>query len=429
MSNTEANEFALKNKKLVFHISKGIRKLPSQKRDVEQEGMIGLLRAARTFNSSYNVSFATYASRCISNEIYMYYRREKKHRCNISWNFPIGIDGEGNEFTLMDVTPDPDSDFDTKIAELDLLKRGLLLVLNVLEGRQRLVILYRMANIRQEVIAEKLNLSRSYVSRIELKAHLRIKNFMDNQLEYEEVFSLPTVGKFFPIVFSSKKVSNFNLIFSSLLLKISSLGSLPDFKVSCNKERIVIFLPEHSDSFAFLAEIVREIDEYSMKYEPSSQDSAESESVQGENEQEQIKEEIKPEDAVVIEDESDEIISVNTAASIGEQKEVLLESSVECKCGQEAVPENSVDDKDQPDKVEVVSAKEESTNTDEFPSFMAKHSTTVREYFLTLDTFTTKELKAHFPNYLSDTIKNALYLAKQKGLIIQISRGQYMVAK
>ena len=118
---------------------------------------------------------ATYAAKCIENEILMYIRANKKHRGNISLSESVGVDKEGNEITLMDILPMKEESVFTKVETGMLIEKVLKVIDATLKGREHTIICLRYGigyprSYTQLEIASKLNISRSYVSRIEKKA-------------------------------------------------------------------------------------------------------------------------------------------------------------------------------------------------------------------------------------------------------------------
>jgi RNA polymerase sporulation-specific sigma factor len=428
----EIDELVLKNKRLAYHISKNMHTNFDEKPDVQQIGLLGLIKAAKTFDDSQNITFGTYGSRCIYNEIFMYFRGEKKRKNDVSINTPIGTDGEGNEITLMDVISDPNADFEERVAQFDILKRAILLVLNALEGRERQVILYRMADMKQHEIAKIMGISRSYVSRFEKKAHKILRALAKKQHEFEEVFSMPAVGSIFPIVFSSSKVQKFNQIFSALLQKLTSSENIPDFKVNCNKDRIIIWLPDNPSSFAFLAKIINEIDNFSMKYEATDNDTKANNSATTSEKNGAV-------EIDVTQIQSEEKYHGDTKKKDEPKKEdkreePAKEEESEKKEELEKKDETEISVKDQPSKD--VSANEE-LNLQDDNSGKVENSLNdssiqrarILDFMLILDVFTFKELRTYFPAVEFSIINYAIHIAVKKGLINRIERGKYQVVK
>lgn len=168
------------NLRLVAHIVKKYNQVDRDMEDLLSVGTIGLIKAINTFNDSKGNRLVTYASKCIDNEILMYLRSEKKKQRETSLYEPIGTDKEGNAISLLDVIECEDIDV---VEECDLKNKIKLLYENfssVLTKREQEIIIKRYGlfeneEITQRELAQQLNISRSYVSRIEKKALEKLK--------------------------------------------------------------------------------------------------------------------------------------------------------------------------------------------------------------------------------------------------------------
>ena len=163
------------NLRLVAHIAKKYAGPRRDQDDLISIGTVGLIKAINTFRADKNIKLATYASRCIENEILMSLRAEKKQNSEVSLSDPIGVDGDGNEISLADILgSDPDQvqrDVESRIAS----EQVRCAVDAALSGRERTVIKLRYGLIGgrcmpQREVAALLGISRSYVSRLEKKA-------------------------------------------------------------------------------------------------------------------------------------------------------------------------------------------------------------------------------------------------------------------
>lgn len=182
--NVEArNKLVEHNLRLVAHIVKKYYGTGADPDDLVSIGTIGLIKAINTFNSEKNIRLSSYASRCIENEILMYFRGTKKTSLDISMNEEIDSDSDGNALTLMDVMSSDDSivdDLDMKIKAENLPKY----INEILTPRERLIIKLRYGldgnePLTQREVAKLLKISRSYVSRIEKKALASLKKRYD----------------------------------------------------------------------------------------------------------------------------------------------------------------------------------------------------------------------------------------------------------
>lgn len=154
--------------------------------DLISIGTIGLIKAINSFDGSKNTRLATYAARCIENEILMLMRAGKKTSMEVSLNDCLGHDSDGNEVTFMDVLPSCEEEiFDTVGLKMDI-KNLYEYIQTALEGREKEIILLRYGlcgrPYTQREIAKKMGISRSYVSRIEKKALQKLnKCFADSE--------------------------------------------------------------------------------------------------------------------------------------------------------------------------------------------------------------------------------------------------------
>ena len=164
-----------RNLRLVAHIAKKYQNVDEDMEDLISIGTIGLIKAVESFDSSKNSKLATYAARCIDNELLMMLRSKKKTSREVSLYDPIGTDREGNEISLLDVTPQEQPDI---VDQMELERRlGKLsgLIDTLLTEREKEIIclrygLYGGEEVTQREIGKKLDISRSYVSRIEKRA-------------------------------------------------------------------------------------------------------------------------------------------------------------------------------------------------------------------------------------------------------------------
>lgn len=175
------NTLIERNLRLVAHISRKYQSGEEDMEDLISIGTIGLIKAIATFNYERGNRLATYAARCIDNELLMYFRGKKKTSREVSLYEPIGTDKEGNQISLMDVVESADRDI-FEIIELKGNSRKVYeMIPRVLNRREREIIewrygLYNQKPVTQREIADKLGISRSYVSRIEKRALEKLKN-------------------------------------------------------------------------------------------------------------------------------------------------------------------------------------------------------------------------------------------------------------
>ncbi len=169
-----------RNLRLVAHIIKKYYSNYSEQDDLISIGTIGLIKGINSYKPEKGTKLATYCARCIDNEILMHFRGNKKISQEMSFNDPIDTDSEGNPLTLLDIIAVDDTivdDIDTK----NKLKKLSKLIKEMPEGREKDIIISRYGlngntALTQREVAKKLNISRSYVSRIEKKVLKDLKS-------------------------------------------------------------------------------------------------------------------------------------------------------------------------------------------------------------------------------------------------------------
>lgn len=182
---TDAKEILVKhNLRLVAHIAKKYANYGDND-ELISIGSIGLIKAVESFKSDKGTSLATYASRCIENEILMTMRTTKKHRSNVSLNEPIGVDKDGNELVIMDML-ESDQNVIEDVENSIMMEKLTAITKSVLDKREYEIIKmrYGLENtgaLTQREVAKKFNISRSYVSRIEKKALEKIKKSVNKE--------------------------------------------------------------------------------------------------------------------------------------------------------------------------------------------------------------------------------------------------------
>ena len=169
------------NLRLVVYIAKKFESSTAGVEDMISIGTIGLIKAVNTFEPGKNIKLATYASRCIENEILMYLRRNSKTKMEVSIDEPLNVDWDGNELLLSDILGTEEDtiyrDLETE-AERKLLVRAI----NQLSSREKLIVKMRFGldnpdgiEKTQKEVADLLGISQSYISRLEKKIMQRLK--------------------------------------------------------------------------------------------------------------------------------------------------------------------------------------------------------------------------------------------------------------
>ncbi len=162
------------NMRLVAHIVKKFNGA-AETDDMISVGSIGLIKAINTFEPGRGVRLATYTARCIENEILMLIRSGKKHKANVSLNDPVGTDKDGNELVLMDLLFEKEDKVFGNVEQSLMQEKFLAAIHKLLSERETEIICMRYAltggvPLAQREVAQKLKISRSYVSRIEKRA-------------------------------------------------------------------------------------------------------------------------------------------------------------------------------------------------------------------------------------------------------------------
>lgn len=176
------------NLRLVAHIVKKFENKFTDTDDLISIGTIGLIKGIDSYSLDKQTRITTYAARCIENEVLMYFRANKKREGDVSLNDPIGYDKDGNKITLVDVLKDDSKDIAEEVNLKDNISL-LLKYLNVLNEREKTIIikrygLFEFKEMTQKDIAKQMNISRSYVSRIEKRAITKIlKEFIKDKRE------------------------------------------------------------------------------------------------------------------------------------------------------------------------------------------------------------------------------------------------------
>ncbi|MCI9180477.1 MAG: RNA polymerase sporulation sigma factor SigE [Lachnospiraceae bacterium] len=169
------------NLRLVVYIAKKFDNTAVGVEDLISIGTIGLIKAINTFNPGKNIKLATYASRCIENEILMYLRRTNKTKMEVSIDEPLNVDWDGNELLLSDILG-TDEDVIYKDLEMETEKGLLNAAINRLNPRERKIVELRFGlnneegdEMTQKEVADLLGISQSYISRLEKKIMKRLK--------------------------------------------------------------------------------------------------------------------------------------------------------------------------------------------------------------------------------------------------------------
>ncbi len=185
LSNLENGDLSVKrvlierNLRLVVYIARKFENTGVDIEDLTSIGTIGLIKAINTYNPGRNIKLATYASRCIENEILMYLRKNSRSRSEVSYEEPLNVDWDGNELLLSDILG-TDSDIIQRNLEEETDKKLLISAMSKLSGREKRIMELRFGlnnhlEKTQKEVADMLGISQSYISRLEKRILGRLK--------------------------------------------------------------------------------------------------------------------------------------------------------------------------------------------------------------------------------------------------------------
>ncbi len=171
-----------RNLRLVVYISRRFENTGINIEDLISIGTIGLIKSINTYNHDKNIKLATYASRCIENEILMYLRKTNNQKTEVSFDEPLNTDWDGNELLLSDILG-TDNDMILRPMEDDVDKMLLMRALSKLTDREKSIIVMRFGlngtkELTQKEVADLMGISQSYISRLEKRIIMRLKREM-----------------------------------------------------------------------------------------------------------------------------------------------------------------------------------------------------------------------------------------------------------
>lgn len=177
-----------RNMRLVAHVAKKYQNVEEDMEDMISIGTIGLIKAIGTYDDSRGSRLATYAARCIDNEMLMYLRSKRKSAREVSLYEPIGTDKEGNQINLFDIMENDEPDVIEQMEYGKNVKRLYELIPQELTEREQEILCKRYGlkgemPLTQREIAKQLNISRSYVSRIEKRAVEKLRRRMEGRMD------------------------------------------------------------------------------------------------------------------------------------------------------------------------------------------------------------------------------------------------------
>lgn len=247
-----------RNLRLVVFIAKKFHYTRIPIEDLISIGSIGLMKAVSTFEPKKQIKLATYANRCIENEILMYLKKNKKHIHNIIFfDDPLNNNLDGNQLLVKDILPDNKSEISFHACEnRELISSLLNFILNGLSYKETLAILYRLGEKTQEETANIMGMSQSYISRLQKKIISKLHHFSENprtQKEKDLIFSIENES-FYCIKFSKEIFPNFVKILDENRSFPSGIKYEND-----DSESIIAKFPIGDDAFIDMADLIRDL--------------------------------------------------------------------------------------------------------------------------------------------------------------------------
>lgn len=223
--------------------------------DLVSIGTIGLIKAVINFDRS-KATFSTFAYNCIYNNICVHFKKSNKYADDISLSYKK----DESDSELIDRIEKYDDSFVDELANIDDFIQVVNIVLNYLELREKLIILYWMGNISQLNIAKLLNISEANISRIKLEAFKEIQRVFKYKISYKKVFSMDIIGNTYEITFSQKDISNFVRAFAKLQNLTPIDPELNQFKIILREDIIKIKTLAHPDYFQLIGQIMENLE-------------------------------------------------------------------------------------------------------------------------------------------------------------------------
>lgn len=247
----------LDNQRFVYYLAKKMNDIKSYSvpdDDIIDSGMIGLFKAASTFDETKGVQFSIYADRCINNEMRLYYRNLKKSAKDISFEEQIATDKDGNNLFIKDIVEDSKSNFVEKLIIREEVIRAIEVILNRLERKDRIVMLYKIGGKKQKDIANELRISEGYVSRIYKRVSKAVCKICNDKVNYAKFFSVDIEDDEYRFYIHPRDIDKCNIFLENLLKKVYG------FEIETNCNRIIISMLAEPESFLLIGKIIQEME-------------------------------------------------------------------------------------------------------------------------------------------------------------------------
>ena len=253
------DELVKQNLGLVGLVLKGIVKENQDRDDLFQIGSIGLIKAAQSFDESKKIKFATYACQCIQNEILMEFRRQggkSRNAPTLSFEAPIKENNEGKKLVVGDMIVDQKQNFEEQKECIELLEEVLNYIINKLSFKERYIVLCRAGGITQDELAEQLQVSQSFTSRIEKNSIKKLTRFVNfNKKEVTGPYHVFVKESMIEIVFNGTEEQ-----MNEVMRKIDFREAVPKFTINYDGEKLKIKVPGDPESMPFVAKILNVIE-------------------------------------------------------------------------------------------------------------------------------------------------------------------------
>lgn len=254
----EYEELVTMNLGLVGLIVNGVTNDIQEKDDLFQIGAIGLMKAANSFDEKRDVKFSSYAAECIRNEIFMEFRKKgvKARKANIvSFDSPIKNNNGEKKLVVGDLIADPKQNFEEQNELNYLLEHVLNYIINILNSRERYVILCRAGGIIQEKLANELEISQSFISRVEKRAEKKLNIVLRSNVKTEGRYRIEVKNGEICFTFDGNKK-----ILHEILEKIDFELYVKKIIVEYYEKGITIKVPADEESLPFIAKIIEKLE-------------------------------------------------------------------------------------------------------------------------------------------------------------------------
>ena len=252
------DELVKQNLGLVGLVVKDLVKGNQNRDDLFQIGSIGLIKDANGFDETKNIKFTTYAAQCIRNEILMEFRRQggkSRNAPTLSFEAPIKENNEGKKLVVGDMIVDQKQNFEEQKECIELLEEVLNYIINKLSFKERYIVLCRAGGITQDELAEQLQVSQSFTSRIEKNSIKKLTRFVNfNKKEVTGPYHVFVKESMIEIIFNGTEEQ-----MNEVMRKIDFREAVPKFTINYDGEKLKIKVPGDPESMPFVAKILNVI--------------------------------------------------------------------------------------------------------------------------------------------------------------------------